>query len=142
MPSITLQHIKYKKTTYYYMWATYNYANFPTVYVTISGSIESPNDFTHFIEQWLQLFKNGTDYNLYFNTVNCGYINIKYAILMAYKIRQFKKNKYTNLQFSKIAVANKSILILLRLIFYIETPLAPVEVYYEKNNTIVCEYFQ
>jgi hypothetical protein len=124
------------------MWATYDYTNFPTVYVTISGSIERTSDFTHFIDQWLQLFNNGTKFNLYFNTVNCGYINIKYAILMAYKIRQFKKNKYTNLQFSKIAVANKCILSLLRLIFYIETPLAPVEVYYEKNNTIVCEHFK
>ena len=75
------------------MWATYNYANFPTVYVTISGCIERPSDFTHFIDQWLQLFNNGTNYNLYFNTVNCGYINIKYAILMAHKIKQFKKKK-------------------------------------------------
>jgi hypothetical protein len=124
------------------MWATYNYANFPTVYVTISGCIERPSDFTHFIDQWLQLFNNGTDYNLYFNTVNCGYINIKYAILMAHKIKQFKKKKYSNLQYSKILVANKSILILLRLIFYIESPLAPVEVYYEKNNSIVSEYFK
>ena len=123
------------------MWATYDYANFPTVYVTISGSIESPHDFTHFIEEWLQLFNNGTEYNLYFNTVNCGYINIKYAILMAYKIKQFKKNKYNNLQFSKILVANKSILILLRLIFYIESPLAPVEVLYKKNTIIVSEQF-
>lgn len=123
------------------MWATYDYTNFPTVYVTISGSIESPSDFIHFIDQWLQLFNNGTMFNLYFNTLNCGYINIKYAILMAYKIRQFKKNKYNNLQFSKIAVANKSILILLRLIFYIEAPIAPVEVYYEKNDIISSEHF-
>ena len=124
------------------MWATYNYANFPTVYVTISGSIEKSSDFTHFIEQWLQLFNSGIEYNLYFNTVHCGYINIKYAILMAHKIKQFKKKKYRNLQFSKILVANKSILILLRLIFYIESPLAPVEVLYEKNNSIVSEHFK
>ena len=123
------------------MWATYDYVNFPTVYVSISGSIESPHDFTHFIEEWIKLFNSGTAYNLYFNTVNCGYINIKYAILMAYKIRQFKKNKYTNLQFSKIKVANKSILILLRLIFYIEAPIAHVEVYYDKNNILVSEQF-
>jgi len=123
------------------MWAIYDYTNFPTVYVTISGSIEKPSDFTHFIDQWLKLFNSGTEFNLYFNTVNCGYINIKYAILMAYKIRQFKKNKFTNLQFSKITVANKSILILLRLIFYIEAPIAHVEVYYEKNNIISSEHF-
>ena len=123
------------------MWANYNYANFPTVYVTISGSIEKPSDFIHFIEQWFKLFNSGTAYNLHFNTINCGYINIKYAIFMAYKIRQFKKNKYTNLQFSKIVVANKSILILLRLIFYIEAPIAHVEVLYYKNNIIVSEHF-
>ena len=123
------------------MWANYDYANFPTVYVTISGSIERPSDFTHFIEEWLKLFNSGTAYNLYFNTINCGYINIKYAILMAHKIRQFKKKKYTNLQFSKIVVANKSILILLRLIFYIEAPIAPVEVLYEKNNNVNSEHF-
>ena len=124
------------------MWATYNYANFPTVYVTISGSIEKSSDFRDFIEEWLQLFNNGAEYNLYFNTVNCNYINIKYAILMAHKIKQFKKKKYSNLQFSKILVANKSILILLRLIFYIESPLAPVEVLYEKNNSILSEHFK
>jgi hypothetical protein len=123
------------------MWATYNYANFPTIYVTISGSIERTSDFTDFIEQWLTLFNSNKDYNLYFDTVNCGYINIKYAILMAHKIKQFKKKKYSNLQFSKILVANKSILILLRVIFFIESPLAPVEVYYKKNNNIVSEHF-
>ena len=124
------------------MWATYDYANFPTVYVTISGSIERPSDFTDFIEEWLQLFNNGAKYNLYFNTVNCNYINIKYAILMAHKIKQFKKKKYSNLQFSKIVVANKQIIYLLRLIFYIESPLAPVEVLYKKNNIVISEHFQ
>jgi len=32
-------------------------------------------------------------------------------------------------------------LILLRLIFYIEAPIAPVEVLYEKNNYVSSEHF-
>ncbi len=115
------------------MWATYNYDNFPTVNVTISGVIENDNDFNQFIQEWLSLFIKGDDFNFYFDTLNCGLINLRYAFKMALWIKKFKLNKYNNLKFSKIIVSNRSIMYLLRLIFYIERPLAPIEVLYKKN---------
>ena len=116
------------------MWATYNYDNFPTVNVTISGIIENDNDFSDFIGRWLHLFNSGAKFNFIFDTEKCGLINIKYAILMAYWIKKFKQKKYKNLENSKILVANHSIIYLLRFIFFIEKPIAPVKVVYIKNN--------
>lgn len=116
------------------MWATYNYNNFPTVNVTISGVIENDEDFNQFIQEWLVLFTNGDDFNFYFDTLNCGFINLKYALWMAVWIKRFKWKRYKNLKFSKILVSHHSILHLLKLIFYIEKPLAPVEVVYKKND--------
>ena len=116
------------------MWATYNYDRLPNVYVTISGVIESDDDFSDFIERWLSLFNSGEKFNFIFDTTNCGLINIKYAVLMAYWIKKFKKKKYKNLEHSEILVANYSIVYLLRLIFFIERPIAPVKVVYIKDN--------
>ena len=115
------------------MWATYNYDNFPTVNVTISGIIENDDDFSKFIQEWLSLFRKGDEFNFYFDTLNCGLINLKYALWMALWIKRFKWNRYKNLKFSKILVSHTSVLYLLRLIFYIERPIAPVEVIYKKN---------
>ena len=115
------------------MWATYNYNNFPSINVTISGVIENDDDFNQFIQEWLSLFTKGDDFNLYFDTLNCGLINLKYALWMAIWIKRFKWNRYKNLKFSKILVSHSSVLYLLRLIFYIERPIAPVEVIYKKN---------
>lgn len=115
------------------MWARYNYDNFPTVNVTISGVIENDDDFSQFIQEWLTLFTKGDDFNFYFDTLNCGLINLKYALWMAIWIKRFKWNRYKNLKFSKILVSHSSVLYLLRLIFYIERPIAPVEVIYKKN---------
>ncbi len=115
------------------MWARYNYNNFPTINVTISGVIENDEDFNQFIQEWLSLFTKGDDFNLYFDTLNCGLINLKYALWMAIWIKRFKWNRYKNLKFSKILVSHTSVLYLLRLIFYIERPIAPVEVIYKKN---------
>ena len=115
------------------MWATYNYDNFPTINITISGVIESDNDFSQFIKEWSDLFIKGDDFNLYFDTLNCGLINFKYALCMAIWIKRFKWKRYKNLKFSKILVANKYILYLLRLIFYIEAPIAQTEIIYQNN---------
>ena len=79
------------------MWATYNYDNLPSVHVTISGVIENDLEFSDFIGNWLNLFNTGEKFNFIFDTVNCGLINIKYAILMAFWIKRFKKKKYKNL---------------------------------------------
>ena len=116
------------------MWATYNYDNIPTINVIINGIIESDDDFKQFIHEWLKLFTKGDDFYLEFDTSNCGLINLKYALWMAIWIKRFKSNKYKNLKFSKIIVSQKFILNLLKLIFYIERPLAPVEVIYKSET--------
>ena len=46
----------------------YNYDNFPTVNVTISGIIENDDDFSKFIQEWLSLFRKGDEFNFYFDT--------------------------------------------------------------------------
>ena len=121
------------------MWATYNYDNLPTVLVTLNGVIKSDDEFRVFITEWLTLFNLGDDFIFVFDTINCGLINVKYAIQMAYWIKRFKKRGYKNLKWSEIIVANRSIIYLLRLIFFIERPIAPVKIVFEKSNGLIVE---
>ena len=60
---------------------------------------------------------------------------------MALFIKKIKQQKIQYLQKSKIFVYNKYIFQLLKIIFYIEKPVAPVEIifYNELNNSKITE---
>jgi len=123
------------------MFAKYDYINFPLVKIDLSGTIKNNDDFLNFTNQWLKLYNKKENFEFIFNTYNCGLINPKYCIFTALFIKKIKQQKIQYLQKSTIFVYNKYIFQLLKIIFYIEKPVAPVEIifYNELNNLKISE---
>ena len=122
------------------MFAKFNYTNFPIVNVDLSGIILNDEDFTNFTNNWLQLYEKQEYFQFVFDTKNAGLINIKYSIYMAFFIKMIKRKPIQYLTNSTIYVYNLYIFKLLKLIFYIEKPVAPVELILNLNNNIQKEY--
>ena len=119
------------------MFANYDYINFPLVKIDLSGTIKDNNDFLNFTNQWLKLYDNEIYFEFIFNTYNCGLINPKYCLYTALFIKKIKQKKIQYLKKSTIYVYNKYIFHLLKIIFYIEKPVAPVEIlFYDKLNNL------
>lgn len=118
------------------MFATFDIKNYPTVNVKLGNTIYDQDDFDNFINQWLSLYHFEKDYELIFDTKEVGFINPKYALLMAIFIKNIKR-EYKNKQYLKhstIYVYNNYVFNLLKLIFLIENPIAPVKIINYNNN--------
>lgn len=125
------------------MFSNFDYSNFPIVLVDLSGTINNDDQFTHFTENWLKLYKNKKDFEFIFQTQNMSsdFINPKYCLYIALFIRSLKKEKIQYLKKSKIYVYNKYIFQLLKIIFIIEKPIAPVElIFINSNNERIVEF--
>lgn len=110
------------------VFAYYNYDNFPDIFVDMSGNINCDNDFTDFTSKWIELYENKRDFNFIFSTKNIGYIHPKYCLYVALFIKTIKKRRQQYLKHSIINVYNKYIYKLLKIVFYIEKPVAPVTI--------------
>ena len=111
------------------MFANFDYSRFPVVLVDLSGTINNDEQFTHFTENWLKLYKDQREFEFIFETQNMSsvFISPTYCLYVALFIRSLKKKKIQYLKKSKINIYNKYIFRLLKIIFYIEKPVAPVE---------------
>ena len=118
------------------MVAVYDYSKFPIVKVDLSGSISTEEDFKSLTEQWLDLYKNKKNFEFEFDTKNIGFINPYYCTRAALFIKSVKEINPQYLKKSTIFVYNKYVFGLVKLIFYIQKPVAPVELIYiiDKNN--------
>ena len=124
------------------MFAIYDYTYFPIIKVDLSGSITTNNEFTNFTSEWLNIYKYKTNFELEFNTINIGYINPIYCLYMVIFIKSIKKINPQYLQKSKIYIYNRYIFKLAKYIFYLEAPVAPVELILINNNSSkLCAYF-
>ena len=116
------------------MWATYDYTHFPLINVSFNENINSDDEFEDFLNEWKLLYENKKNFEFIFDTKNCGYINPKYCFSMSYFIKKLKKEKIQYLKKSTIYVYHKFIWYLLKLIFVIERPVAPVYIIYINNE--------
>ena len=108
------------------MFANYDLTYFPTVIVKFTGNIQNDHDFESFTRSWLYLYSHEKYYSFIFDTTHMGIPHIKYSIKMASFISELRKKPHQYLQKSIIIVRNNTILYLLRFIFYIQPPVAPV----------------
>ena len=125
------------------MFANFDYSTFPVVLVDLSGTINNDEQFTHFTENWLKLYEDQREFEFIFETqkMSSAFISPKYCLYVAFFIRSLKKKKIQYLKKSKIYVYNKYIFRLLKIIFYIEKPVAPVElILINSNNERTVEY--
>ena len=124
------------------MFAIFHYNKFPIVKVDLSGNITTDDDFQNFTSQWLELYKLKTDFEFEFNTINTGYINPIYCFYTVIFIKSIKKPNPQYLKKSKIYIYNRYIFKLAKYIFYIEKPVAPVElILINEDNSESIQYF-
>ena len=111
------------------MFANFDYSAFPVVLVDLSGTINNDTQFRCFTENWLKLYEDQREFEFIFETQNMSssFISPRYCLYVALFIRSLKKRKVQYLKKSKIFVYNKYIFRLLKIIFIIEKPVAPVE---------------
>ncbi len=121
------------------MVAVYDYSKFPLVKVDLSGAISTEEDFKSLTEQWLDLYNYKTYFEFEFDTKNIGFINPYYCTQAALFIKSVKNRRPQYLKKSTIFVYNKYVFGLVKFIFYIQKPVAPVELIYiiDKDNSEV-----
>ena len=115
-------------------WATYDDSQFPVVRVKMKGVIRNDKDFTDFINEWLKLYERNEEFVFYFDTRDVGWVNAKYAYRMSKFISNLKRrNSKEYLQRSYIVYNSWYIKSLLNFIFFLQSPVAPVEMITEKE---------
>lgn len=109
-------------------WATYDTTSFPHIKVTLNGSIKDDADFNHFTQQWLNLYEYKQDFYMTFDASDVGMVNPKYAFRMSSFIRRLKymNADYEYLKASNIMYDSFYVKMLLKLIFAMQSPVAPV----------------
>ena len=108
------------------MFAEYNFDNFPVVYVTFSGKINSEEEFDEFLQSWLDLYHDQEDFSFIFDTREMSYPDLKYCFKMTFFIKRLRKESYHYLQKSLILVNDNRIKRLLDFVFTMQSPVAPV----------------
>jgi len=117
------------------MWAEYNLSTYPVVEVTLSEKIKSDKDFEAFLDEWRILNQAEKNFVFIFDTRKVGYVSTRYAFKMASFIKELKKQDYQYLKYNAIITGNWWTRMLLKLIFTLQKPVAPVE-YHTSPDTI------
>ena len=115
------------------MFVKFNYDNFPNVHVTF-GKLNSNEDFNILTNEWLRLYEQKIPFTFIFDSTNLEVYNLKYSFKMSEFIYKLKKKPIQYLQKSIIIVNNSFIQSLLDLIFFIQSPVAPVYIIRDPNN--------
>lgn len=115
------------------MFVKFNYDNFPNVHVTF-GKLNSNEDFNILTNEWLRLYEQKIPFTFIFDSSNLEVYNIKYSFKMSAFIKRLKRQPVQYLQRSIIIVNNSFIQSLLDLIFFIQSPVAPVYIIRDPHN--------
>lgn len=116
------------------MFANYNLDEFPKVEIIFGKTIKDDEDFGKFIKQWLMLNQRQEKFHFLMDTTKTGMVSVKYCFEMSKFINHIKKSNKNFLQYSIILVSNGFIMGLLKLIFTISKPVAPVYIVKKKQD--------
>ena len=108
------------------MFAEFNESQFPIVKITLNNRIENNEDFNNFLNGWLKYYQQKKEVVFLFDATNVGYIPITYCFKMSTFIRELKQLDKQYLQRSFIVANSWIVKSLLRIIFSIQSPVAPV----------------
>ena len=116
------------------MYANFNEENLPRVTVTFNNETLTDDTFQAFLNSWNYYDKERKDYNFYFDlTGGLGKIKMKYVFGIAGFIKRKKKETEKFLKYSVIYATNKQTLLLLRMLFNLTKPIAPVYIINKKE---------
>lgn len=116
------------------MFAKYNLSKWPLVYIDMVGDIKTYVDYKQFTSTWMGLYDKLEPFTMLFDATNFGDVSVFYAIKMAMFIKKIKRKRPQYLQKSIIMLESKWLKHLVGLMFFIETPAAPVYVYYTDEH--------
>ena len=108
------------------MFAEFNESQLPIVKITLNNRIEDEDDFNNFLNGWLNYYRQKKEVIFLFDAINVGYIPVKYCFKMSTFIRELKQLDKQYLQRSFIIANSWIVKSLLRIIFSIQSPVAPV----------------
>jgi len=108
------------------MFAEFNESQYPIVKITLNNKVEDDDDFNRFLNGWLQYYQQKREVIFLFDTTNVGYIPIKYCFKMSTFIKELKLLDKQYLLRSFVVVNNWIVKFLLRIIFSLQSPVAPV----------------
>lgn len=116
------------------MFVNFNYDIFPLVEVIFGENIESYEELDTFFQGWLQLYEQKKPFTFLLNTTQCGSINAKYCYYMAKKISIIKKQNTHYLIRTIVILRSKWIKNLMKILFKIIKPIAPVYIVKSKED--------
>jgi len=120
------------------MFADFNIEKFPIIKVKFSKHINE-KEFNEFLSKWLILYQNEKKFTFIFDTRYMGFVNPKYIIKIASFIKELKKLPIQYLEKSFIIMNNKTLEVLLKLVFSITSPTNAVYLVKDEEH---CEKIQ
>ena len=117
------------------MVAIFDRTKFPLVYIKLSGTISSDEEFESFTTEWKSYDEMRKPYSFIFDSEEVGFVNIKYAVKIAQFIQTLKE-QIDNVYLEKsIIICNRTYIhYMLSFIFYLQKPVAPVYIVNSKEK--------
>ena len=113
------------------MWGEFDMSEFPIVWVKLGKNLND-QDWDQFKKDWLECYEDGREFAMIFDTSNVGWVNPKYAFRMASFIDELRRTEINNgkqlLRQSFIQCDSAYVRMLLKMIFAINKPVAPVSI--------------
>jgi hypothetical protein len=108
------------------MFSIFDYDLFPYVIVIFYGTIKNQIEFDLFLNNWEKLYLEKKDFKFIFDTTKLNFVNPLYCIQMSNFIKKLKSYPIQYLKESLIIINSKFIERLLKIIFFLQSPVAPV----------------
>ena len=108
------------------MFSIFDYDLVPYVIVIFYGTIKNQIEFDLFLNNWEQLYLEKKEFKFIFDTTQLTFVNPLYCIQMSNFIKKLKTYPIQYLKESLIIINSKFIERLLRIIFFLQSPVAPV----------------
>ena len=122
------------------MFANYNVSEFPKVEIVFEKTITDKADFVKFVTEWLKLYIRKKDFYFLMDTRKTGLVPIKYCFEMTKFINYIKRKNLEGLQYSIILVSSNLVLKLLKFIFFMSKPVAPIFIVKTKEDYNKLDY--
>jgi hypothetical protein len=118
------------------MFAEFDESLFPIIKIKLNN-IQNKDDFNNFLNGWLKYYKQKQEVVFIFDTTNVGNIPIKYCFKMSTFISNLKQMDKQYLQRSFIVANSWTVKTLLRIIFKLQSPVAPVYIIRKKELALL-----
>tara|TARA_A100001015_G_C15029890_1_gene732607 strand:- start:1298 stop:1726 length:429 start_codon:yes stop_codon:yes gene_type:complete len=122
------------------MFAKIDDSKFPLVYYTLNGIPESDNEFENFLIEWDKINNRKQYYNLCINSLNIGWISVKYAIRLSKYVKKLKENEEVYIRNTIIIIQNKYVRGLINLVFKLQKPVSTIYIVNNIKDSEIVNY--